>query len=91
MPENKKSWVHECANAFGMTVTEFAEFTGYTRQALYLANRGDNKLDPRKLALVQSKLDAVSEKMYADEKAKAQADFEKRNRLIEELAERLSI
>lgn len=91
MPEYKNKWLLECANAFGMTVKEFAEYIGYSRQALYLANEGANKLGPRRLALGQFKLDALSEKMNADALAKAEADFKKRNRLIEELMQRLSV
>ena len=90
MPEYKHKWLLECANAFGMKVKDFAETMGYSRQAVYQANEGITRLDPRRLALAQFKLDAISEKMYAEEKAMAEENFKKRNKLIDELMDRLS-
>lgn len=89
MPEYKHKWLLECANAFGMKVKDFAEFMGYSRQAVYQANEGITKLEPRRLALAQFKLDAVNEKMLAEERAKADENFKRREKLIDELMERL--
>ena len=90
MPKYKNKWLLECANAFGMNVTEFAKCIGYTRQALYLANEGASRLDPRRLAVSQYKLEAISEKMYEEERAKAEENHKKRNMLIDSLMDRLS-
>ena len=89
MPEYKHKWLLECANAYGMNVKDFAEFMGYSRQALYQANEGTARLDPRRLALAQFKLEAVSEKMLAEETARAKENFAKRNELIEALMDKL--
>ena len=91
MPEYKHMWLLECAKAFGMNVKEFAGFIGYSRQALYQANEGIHKLDPMKLALAQFKLEVFSEKMHTEEQAKSEENFKKRNKLIDDLMERLSI
>lgn len=91
MPEYKHMWLLECSKAFGMNVKEFAEFIGYSRQALYQANEGIGRLDPRRLALAQFKLEVVSEKMHIEEQAKAEENFKKRNKLIDDIMERLSI
>lgn len=89
MPEYKHKWLLDIANSFGMSVTQFAECIGYTRQAIYLANEGRSRLDPRRLGVAQYELDAMSQKMFDDEIAKAKERFYKRNKLIDELMERL--
>ena len=89
MPEYKHKWLLECANSFGMNVTQFAECIGYTRQAIYLANEGKSMLKPRRLGVAQYKLEAISQKMFEDEMAKAKENLIKRNKMIEELMERL--
>lgn len=89
MAECEKNWLFACAKAFGMTVKEFAECIGYSRQALYQANEGIVRLDGIRLSVSQYKLDAISQKMFDDEIAKAKKSFYERNKLIDELMERL--
>ena len=89
--ENKNQrWLKELASLFGMDVTRFAECVGYSRQALYLAASGRRKLERKRLELVIFKLNVMNTRLLADEKAKAEENFEARRKLIGSLMDRLS-
>lgn len=82
-------WLKEIASLFGMDVTQFAECVGYSRQALYKAASGQQKLDKKRLALVVFKLEVMNERLLEADKAKAEENFEARKKLIHSLMERL--
>lgn len=89
MADPDKKWLFRCAKAFGMNVNEFAEYIGFSRQALYQANEGIVRLNARRVGVAQYKLDAISQKILDEEIAKAKANFCERNKLIDDIAERL--
>lgn len=90
MAKTRQVLLKDIAANFGMSIKEFATSMGYSRQALYKAACGMIRLDRRRLAVAQYKLDVISEKMLEAEKAIAEENFKKRSKLIEDLMERLS-
>lgn len=84
----KQKWLGEIASAFGMNVSEFAEFIGYSRGGLYFANKETRKADRRKLDLAIFKLGVISEKIHAADIDRANEDYKKRIELMEELMHR---
>lgn len=91
MPKQKSMWLLEIARHFGMSVSQLAEYMGYSRQALYQAASDENHLDRRRLSVALCKLEMKNEKMYQAEKALAEENFKKRQQLIDSLADRLSV
>ena len=89
MEDKRSYWLKEIASFFGMSIKEFAESMGYSRQALYQAACGMTSLDKRRLAVSQYKLDVINQKMLEAEQAKAQENYEHRRKLIDSLIDRL--
>ena len=89
MPRIKNYWLQEVAKAFGMDVSKLAEFLGYSRQSLYLAANGRYDLNKGRLSLAIFKLEMLNEKQFKAEKEKAEANYEHRKKMIEDLVERL--
>lgn len=89
METKNQRWLQEVASLFGMDVTRFAECVGYSRQALYKAASGQQKLERKRLGLVIFKLEVLNERLLVAEKAKAEENFETRRKLIDSLLERL--
>lgn len=90
MPEKNSYWIKDMASAFNMTVKEFAECIGYSRQSLYQAACGTTTLGKRRLAVSQSKLDMMNKALYEGEKREAKERFLQRSKMIDSLTERLS-
>lgn len=85
----KQNFLAEIARAFGMNVSEFAEFIGYSRANLYAANEGHYRLNSRRMSLVKFKLGITSQKMFEADQKRAEEDLKKRIALIDELICRL--
>ena len=90
MPKLRHYWLLETAKAFGLNVDEFANNIGYSRQAIYQAASGENKLDRGRLAMAIFKLEVQNERQLENEKKKAIENYEYRKKLIDSLMERLS-
>lgn len=90
MLEKNSYWIKDMASAFNMTVKEFSECIGYSRQSLYQAACGLTSLGKRRLSACQGKLDMLNKAMYEAEKAKAKEMFQQRSKMIDSFTERLS-
>ena len=91
MPKQKNMWLMEIAQHFGMSVSQFAEFMGYSRQALYQAAADNGHLEERRLAVAQYKLEERNEAMRKAAITEAEEQFKKRQQLIESLVDRLGV
>lgn len=72
--------INEIAAAFGMTIGQFAESIGYTRQALYL---GSKHSTPRREAAI-CVLRELSDAMLLADEEKAKRRYEARENAIKE-------
>ena len=69
MSKIKNRWLVEIAANFNMTVNNFANHMGYSRQALYQATDGVTKLGRRRLAVSRYMLELENQKILEAEKA----------------------
>ena len=72
--------IRQIAKAFGMSVTEFAEYLGYTRQTLYNENK-ENRNEVRAKAAVRL-LCSLNQKQFDEEMQKAGERFNERKEAI---------
>ena len=75
----------ELAKIFKMTVTEFSEEVGYSRQALYLLFERKEAKGIRRFGAFIKHLEVLSEKYYADDLAKAKIQKQEREQVLEYL------
>lgn len=90
MAELKHKWLLETAKAFNMDIKNLAKCMGYSRQMIYQANCGISHMAKGRLAVAMYKLQDISNKIYEEEKQLAQERFVQRQKLIDELENRLS-
>lgn len=90
MAENKHRWLAETARTFGMSISTFAKCMGYSRQMIYQTSCGISHMERGRLAVAMYKLQDINQKMYEAEKQLAKERFVQRNKLLEELENRLS-
>lgn len=90
MAEIKYKWLFETAKAFNMNIAEFAKYIGYSRQMIYQCACGITKMERGRLAVCMYKLYVLNEKIYNADKEAAKTLYEHRNKLIDELEERLT-
>lgn len=86
----KKVNLKEVAVAFGMTITKFAEFLGYSKQALYQLNDGTNGICTSRYYSALRLLKFQSDKMYEDALEKAERDKATREALIQQMCDNVS-
>lgn len=91
MPKQNNMLLMEIARHFGMSVSQFAEFMGYSRQALYQVAADNGHLQMKRLAVAQYKLEEKNEALRKAAIIVAEEQFKKRQQLIESLVDRLSV
>lgn len=74
------------AGLFGMTVTEFEQFTGYSRQELHRVMNNGSAIGTPRMSDVIRRLDAASYDMYSDTVARAEAERRKREEMLKSLS-----
>jgi hypothetical protein len=85
------SKIKAIAGAFGMSVTDFVKFTGYSRQALYQALDGANGVCTPRLKATIDHLKFASESMHNQDISEARIQKNIRDKAIGELEKFLGI
>jgi hypothetical protein len=86
----KHLWLKEIAHAFGMTIKEFGEAIGYSRQSLYCASYGSCKLSQGHVQMAAYKLFSLSEKLMERDILIARELHEARVKLIDSFIQRVT-
>lgn len=86
--KGKRSWLWELAQCFGMTVMEFAAYTGYTKQRLYQCLQG-GRAHLGHLRLAAEQLNRLNERIYNQARAEAREQYLARGKMIDEFLERM--
>lgn len=77
----------EVASLFRMSVSELADFIGYTRQALYLLHNGSKSICTGRYYASLKLLKFQSDKMYEDDLRKAEAERQERESYIRQMCD----
>ena len=85
------SRIKSIANTFGMSVTDFASFTGYSKQALYQALDGTNGVCTPRLRAAIDHLKFASESLHSQDIAEARIKKNNRDKAITELEQFIGI
>jgi hypothetical protein len=85
------SRLKEIAKTFGMSVTEFASFTGYSKQALYQMIDGDNGVCTPRLKATIDHLKFASESLHSQDIVEARIQKNNRDKAIKELEQFIGI
>ena len=79
--------LYEVASLFRMSVSELADFIGYTRQALYLLHNGSKSICTGRYYASLKLLKFQSDKMYEDDLRKAEAERQERESYIRQMCD----
>lgn len=83
--------LYEVASLFRMSVSELADFIGYTRQALYLLHNGSKSICTGRYYASLKLLKFQSDKMYAGDLQKAEAERQERESYIRQMCENVGV
>lgn len=89
MPKVNNRWLIETARYFGMSVRDFADTLGYSRQTLYQAASGQIRLNGKRFNVALHKLGVISRSRYESEVKLAEDNYKFRTKMINELQKRL--
>jgi hypothetical protein len=91
MATDNKMWLKEIANSFGLTISQFADAIGYSRQTLYRASCGYGKLSKTRIGLTAYKLIEFSDKMLEIDIQLANERHAARRKLIDDFKKRFTV
>lgn len=80
--------VKEFASKFGMSVTELAEYTGYSRKALYNIIEKDEVVNVRRFNSMVSRLKIDAWRKMIEGKRKIQEDYDSKVAMLDDLEKR---
>lgn len=89
--EKKHAWLKEIAFHFDMTIKNFSDVVGYSRQTLYCASAGTCNLNQGHLGLAVYKLICVSDKILENDIQYAKERHAVRRKLIDDFAKRFTV
>lgn len=87
--EERHKWLQELSHSFGMDISEFCKYIGYSRQMLYQASCGTSNMNPGRLAVAIYKLEVLNQKILEKDIETAKEEHNNRNRLLLELERRI--